>query len=51
MKTYKRSYLLSALALKRLGDIRQETGLKFSMIIERLILGLKIGVDLQNRKD
>lgn len=43
MSSFKRTYQLSGLALKRLDEIRKNTGLKFSTIIERLILGLKIG--------
>ena len=43
MNTSKRTYHLSGLALQRLDEIRKETGLKFSMIIERLILGLPVG--------
>jgi hypothetical protein len=43
VSSFKRTYQLSGLALKRLEDIRKQTGLKFSTIIERLILGLKIG--------
>lgn len=40
---FKRTYYLSGLALKRLEQIRKETGLKHSTIIDRLILGLPVG--------
>ncbi len=39
----KKTFYHSREALERLKCIRKDTGLKFSTIIERLILGLKIG--------
>ena len=41
--TIPRTYKLSKPALKKLKDIKKETGLGFSAIIDRLILGLPIG--------
>jgi hypothetical protein len=42
-ETEKRTYHLSRPAIARLNKLAAQTGLKFSTIIERLILGLPVG--------